>query len=195
MRSTPEDYQSQLSDLLPPGPAWSREPDSILLQFLRGLAEELSRVHNRALDVIEEVDPRTTLEMLPDWERVFGLPEPCVDPPTTLAGRRAALHEKMIRQGGQSRAFYIALAAGHGFPITITEFHPFVAGSEAGEPALGEEWWFTWQVNAPETTITSVFQVGYSTVGDPLRSWGNVLLECLLTRLKPAHTVVLFSYG
>lgn len=195
MHSTDKDYQSQLIDLLPPGPAWNRDPQSSLGLMLLGFAKELSRVHNRALVLIEESDPRTTLELLADWERVAGLPEPCLVTPDTLEERRAALVEKIIRIGGQSRQFYINLALRIGFVITIKEFFPFVAGSEAGDPACSEEWKFLWEVQGPETSFTSVFQVGQSAVGDPLRDWGNDLLECVMTRAKPAHTIVQFSYG
>jgi uncharacterized protein YmfQ (DUF2313 family) len=31
-------------------------------------------------------------------------------------------------------------------------------------------------------------------VSDPLAAWGNTLLECVMRRLKPAHTTLLFSY-
>lgn len=40
-----------------------------------------------------------------------------------------------------------------------------------------------------------LFSAGRSAAGDPLAAWGNVPLECVLTRAKPAHTTVLFAYG
>ena len=55
-------------------------------------------------------------------------------------------------------------------------------------------WQFVWQVNAPEASIVE-FDAGRSSAGEPLRSWGNELLECVINRLKPAHTYVLFAYG
>ena len=33
-----------------------------------------------------------------------------------------------------------------------------------------------------------------SVAGEPLRSWGNNLLECTMERIKPAHTVLIFAY-
>ena len=59
------DYERQLLALRPPGPAWANDDP-----LLSGLAVGLARVHNRALDLIEEGDPRTTYEMLPAWEFV-----------------------------------------------------------------------------------------------------------------------------
>ena len=42
--------------------------------------------------LIDESDPRSTLEMLNDWERAFGLPDSCTDAADTLAERQNALH-------------------------------------------------------------------------------------------------------
>ena len=189
-----ENYQQQFLDLLPPGPAWNRELDGVLAKMFHGLAEVLARVHNRALELIIEVDPRTTNQLLAAYERVAGLPESCVETPTTLEGRRTALTEKLTRRGRQDRQYLIDAAAGIGFAITITEFQPYTAGLPVGLPIYGQAWQWAWQVNAPDESITFIFRAG-STAGSPLRDWGNEPLECLMNRLKPAHTHAIFEYG
>lgn len=189
------EYLSQLQALLPQGPAWPRDEDATLTQLLAALAEEFARVDLRAENLLDEADPRTTAEMLWDWERVAGLPDPCVIAAQTTQERRAALVAKLTNIGGQSRQYFIDLAAALGYTITITEFHPFrVDESAAGDALHGDDWAFAWRVNAPATTIRE-FRVSESTVGDPLRIWGNELLECALSRLKPAHTHALFGYS
>lgn len=169
------EYLSQLQALLPAGAAWSREPDAVLTQVLAALAEELARVDARADDLLDEADPRTTYELLGDWEGVAGLPDICTGIQTTLAARRAALVGKVTFTGGASRQFFIDIAEGLGYTVTITE------------PAL-----HTWQVNGELNTITT-FKVN-SGVNEALRSWGNALLECELAKRKPAHTVLQFAY-
>lgn len=78
-------YFSALLDLLPQGLAWTREPDSTLGKTCRGLAEYWGFVDSRAADLLEiESDPRTTIELLPDWERAWGLPDPCFPPGTKI---------------------------------------------------------------------------------------------------------------
>lgn len=193
IRTTPEDYGDHLTKLLPQGEAWSREPDSVLGRVLRALGGAFARVHNRGLDLIEEADPRTALELLVDWERTCGLPDDCGGPPETLAQRRAAVVSRLTSRGGQSRAYYIAVAADLGFDITITEFEPFRAGDPCEVPVCDEDWIFVWQVNAPEETIVE-FAAG-SGAGEPLRAWGNQTLECEIGWRKPAHTSLIFSYG
>lgn len=193
MQATTEDYQQQLSELTPPGPVWNRTDGSVFMKLLLAMADELARVHNRALDLIEEADPRTTFELLPDWERAFGLPEACGVLPDTLEERRNALVEKITRRGGQSPQYYIDVAALLGFTVTITEFDHFTVGSQVNDPIYDEEWNFVWQVNGPSETVRAF--VVNSGVSEPLADWGNDLLECVITRLKPAHTYVQFAYG
>ena len=189
------DYLSQLQALLPQGPAWPREPAALLTRLLDAFAEEFSRVDARADQLIEESDPRTTYELLADWERVAGLPGTCAllaGVNLTVEQRRAALVAKLTERGGQSRAYFIALAARLGFTVTITEFRPYCVNSVVNDPVCSEEWSFVWQVNSSlNTIITSTVRMA---VNDPLRKWGNELLECALSQDKPAHTTVLFAY-
>lgn len=187
-------YARQLKALMPPGPAWQGERETAIARLLLAVADELARVDGRAEALVREWDPRTALETLPDWERVLGLPNPCVTEAQTVEARRAAVTAKLTKLGGQSRQFFIELAAALGYAITITEFRPFRAEqSAAGDSLTNGDWVHAWQVNAPETTTDS-FLAGRSVAGEPLRSWGNEELECVITARKPAHTHVLFAY-
>lgn len=188
-------YLAQIKALLPPGRAWPRDPDSVLSKLLHALAGVFARTHRRALDLIEEADPRTTNELLTDWERVAGLPDKCAPAGATTQERRDALVARLTARGGQSRQFFIDLAAQLGYVITITEFTPFRAGQSSASDSLTNGYWpYAWQVNAPETTIRE-FRAGQAAAGEPLRRWGNELLECVIGRAKPAHTILIFAYG
>ncbi|MEJ1411083.1 MAG: putative phage tail protein [Candidatus Sedimenticola sp. (ex Thyasira tokunagai)] len=193
MGMTAEHYLTQLQALLPQGLAWSREPDTNMSRLLAAMAEELARVDGRIDDLFKEADPRTAYELLSDWERVAGLPDSCTTAVDTTAERRAVLHAKLTNIGGQSRQFFIDLAASLGYAITISEYQPFVAGSHAGDVVSSDTWHHAWQINAPETTITQLTAGGGA--GEPLRDWGNEILECAIRRLAPAHTTPLFAYG
>lgn len=185
-------YIAQLQALLPPGIAWPVEQGA-LADTLGALAEEMARVDGRASDLREEADPRTTVELLADWERAFGLPDPCTELPDTYAERIAALVEKVGRVGGQSPAYFIGVAARLGYTVTITEFDPFTVDDRVDDRLYGEAWQFAWQVNAPAETV-SYFTVD-SYVTERLAEWGNVRLECAIDRIKPAHTTVIYAYG
>lgn len=195
MGMTRDDYLSQLQALLPQGPAWPREPAALLTRLLDAFADEFARVDARADQLIDEADPRTTYELLADWERVAGLPGTCAllaGINLTIEQRRSALVTKLTGRGGQSRAYFIALAARLGFTVTITEFHEYSVIDDVEAALNGEDWNFAWQINVPLHTVIDM--TVESNVATPLAIWGNALLECALSKDKPAHTVALFAY-
>lgn len=195
MGLTSTDYLAQLQALLPPGPAWSKDADAPLTRLLTGLSQELARVDGRALQLVEEADPRTVAELFADWERVAGLPDACAvafGGDQTVAQRRAALVGRLATLGGQSAAYYVGLAAALGYAITVTEFKLHTVQCTVNAPLYNGKWAFAWQVNAALNTVRK-FDTN-SLVNEPLGVWGNALLECVIKRLAPAHTIVLFSY-
>lgn len=192
--STLTDYLQQIKQLLPRGPLWSGlVEDDTFQAYLEGEVEEKRRIHNRAFNLINETDPRTTYELLPEWEQFAGLPDNCLGELGTLEQRQQSLHTKLTTIGGQSRQYYIDLAATLGYSITITEFDQFSVNDTVDESINGQDWEFAWQVNAPDETVTYL-RVS-SDVDTALADWGNERLECAISRLKPAHTTVLFAYG
>ena len=196
MSHSVSEYAELLKKLLPPGSAFPRDPGTNLEKVLLGCAEEFARVEARGEFLAIDVVPASTVELLPDWERVAGLPDKCSgELEQTIQGRRNALVAKLSSTGGQSVGYFIEVARQLGYVIEIKEFRPFRAGlSAAGDALTNGDWVYTWKIDAPETTIIE-FRAGISAAGEPLRSWGNSALECKLNQLKPAHTVALFGYG
>jgi uncharacterized protein YmfQ (DUF2313 family) len=190
---TLEEYAQTLRKLLPRGPAWRPEVGTRLAALLLGLAEELVRIDGRARALIEESDPRTTFEMLGEYERVYGLPDPCAGESQSTAQRRASLLQKITSLGGQTAAYYIGVAAVLGFEITITEFHSHTVIDDVTHPLYGIDWNYAWQVNAPLETI--IYWTVDGSVDDPLSTFGNDQLECVLSDLKPAHTTIIHAYS
>lgn len=193
MALTTDDYLQQLQALLPQGPAWSREADAVLTKLLTAFAEEFAKVDARIDALVNEADPRTTNELLADWERVAGLPDLCTGIPPTIALRRELLVSKLTNLGGQSKAFFIALAAKLGYTIAIDEFKRFRVTSRVNDVLNDSDWAYVWRVNAAQDTVRKFTVSGR--VNEPLASWGNTALECVITRLKPAHTHVQFAYS
>jgi uncharacterized protein YmfQ (DUF2313 family) len=239
IRRNCDDYAEALADLLPVGPAWPREYDSTLMALVHGEScIWADPVDARAADLLEiESDPRTTIELLPEWEYNFGLPDPCYTAPQTIDERHLALLMRMTMLGAQSRAFFIATAAQIGYTITITEYRTFVVGldhvgdarvygdlppdpmrNEWGVPIMNargdapvadgalSEWpyyglgpdtnRFYWTVHVDQAKLTW-FRCASGQCGvDPhLRIGIADDLECLLNRLKPAHTEIIFDYS
>jgi uncharacterized protein YmfQ (DUF2313 family) len=129
LRRSGSDYTQAFLALLPQGQAWPRHFDSLLVKVCKGLCEFWGFVDSRAADLLErESDPRQTIELLPDWERNFGLPDPCYTAPQSIDERHLALMMRMTMVGAQSREFFIGVAAQIGYTITITEYRTFVVG-------------------------------------------------------------------
>lgn len=178
-------YARQLKQLLPPGKLWNLEPDSGLSKFLLGISEELARVDSRGLALIEESDPRTATETLDDWERMLGLPdEDVLAVPSTTETRRQAIIAKLLKTGGQSRAYYIGLAAACGYTVSIYDGYGAelfrVSRQRVGSRLLGPTWAHAWKVTVQPPTGPAL---------------SHAELERILRRVAPAHTVVLFEYA
>lgn len=177
-----EDYCTVTRQLSPEGFAWQIKPGGVMAKLLCALGYEASRIERRVSELLEEVDPRTTEELLPDWERNAGLPGKCnTNPPSTLEGRREALHAKLTERVSDSPSFFLALADGLGYPnAEIRREHaPFQCGiSACGDALQGHHghWTYAWTLIANDTTEND----------DTLR--------CLVLDYAQLHTVVLFEF-
>lgn len=214
IRRSGDDYAEALTKLLPTGQAWPRDSKSVIMRVVRGLAQVFGFVDGRAADLLErESDPRTTLEMLEDWERNWGLPDPCFTGiPQTIADRRRVLVFKMTLLGAQSRAFFIQVCAWLGYTAHIREWAPFMFGvSEFGDTRTtrltDDPTHYRWEIGAPEMRFywtvkvdqmrLTWFRFGESQAGvDHWLEIGiGIEIDCLLNRWKPAHTQIVFDYS
>jgi uncharacterized protein YmfQ (DUF2313 family) len=203
------EYAGALRDLLPDGPAWPRLSSSYLQKWCAGNGLIWGDVDASAAQLLTvDSDPRATIAMLPDWERNFGLPDPCLAlPPQTIGARQAALVNKMTIEGGQSIAFFTSVAASLGYAITITEYSPFQCGISQCGDTRNQAGVYRWQIGPPTIryywTVNvglaglSWFRCGEGQCGvDPSLTIGaDTGLECRLKQWAPAHTQVLFNYS
>lgn len=188
----PRRHANLLKSLLPPvsydpyGPAISAQLDADGAALDDALAA--------GLRVLAAITPDGDTELLPDWERVYGLPDACLaDIDSSVTSRVAAVIDKIRRGGGLSRQFFIDLAAALGYTISITEFSPHTVVSPVTYPLYDTDSQYYWQVNLATDTPPRPITV-LDSVTTPLVVYQTGLLECLLQKLKPAHTELLFAY-
>ncbi len=93
---TAEHYAEQLQALLPHGPAWDPERVPEVRQVMTGLSHEFARIDGRAFDLLNEMDPATVSELVPDWERVMNLPDPCLGLKPLFADRRLSVRQRLV---------------------------------------------------------------------------------------------------
>ena len=180
--------------LLPRGRVWPRALDSVLARSLLPLMGTYERLIARDNNLVADAFPGTAYELLPEWEKSLGLPSQCAGLADTIQGRQAAVVARLTATGGQSRAYFISVAATLGYTITIAEYRPSRLGSmRMGDRMQNADWAHVWAIRAPATTVTD-FRMGRSALGERFRVWGNTALECELAAIKPAHTILLFQY-
>lgn len=155
--------------------------------------KHLDEVQSRAEDLLNEMFPDQSFELLTDWERVCGLIPGAED---TLQLRRDRVIRKLRERGGLSREYFIALAADLGYTVTIEELQPFTCGiNRCGDRLFVEEIRFVWRVAVSGQSVY-YFRTGQSSAGERLVWWNAVQeLEDLFNDLKPAHTFIIFDYS
>jgi uncharacterized protein YmfQ (DUF2313 family) len=112
----------------------------------------------------------------------------------SLAERRARVVSRLTDRPGQSRAFFIGLAASLGVTATITEFSETSCEAPCEEPVHGPEWRHAWRMNLPPLAGGAEFTC-QDTCETPLAQWAPSDIECRVRRFAPAQTVLLFGYG
>ncbi|SBV97961.1 conserved hypothetical protein [uncultured delta proteobacterium] len=191
-----QEYFEELVELQPPGAALPRDLDAVWPRLLMGVADGHAAVERRGNDLLREADPRSTFELLPDFEREYGLPDACSPAAVTLQERRDAVVAKMRDEGRHDLAYWYELAAALGYEIEIDEPRPFIAGVSCCGDCLngGHEVRFEWDVTVKGPRVT-LFRCGESTPPDSL---GDIAyaedLECRIRAAAHSHTRIFFDY-
>lgn len=191
-----EDYTLQLKQLHPRGKLWDSllRDDSIYSKLLKGIATEFSRIGDHAADLIDEADPRSTVELLSDWEQAVAIPGDCGYLSATIAARQQILTSKVVEQASDNNQELIDIAELLGFaPATITEYESHSVDLTVDAPIYSEDWRFAIKLSAKEKPVIA-FTV-QSTVDESLgEELPRTQLECAINKMAPAHCVVIFEY-
>jgi uncharacterized protein YmfQ (DUF2313 family) len=181
------DYETLMHQLLPRGPAWS-DADPLLL----GLAPELARLHSRSDDLMMEVNPATTTELIDRYEALCGLPDECIpEGVQTLPQRQRRLDAKINVAGGINLAFYRETLDRLGYEnISIRQYQD---ESETPNPEWGDLWRFYWEVTIPLDSTVEWMNCS-NACNSAIRMWGDTVAECVLDKLKPSHTILNYVY-
>lgn len=196
MSRSAEDAHQELMALLPPGWIMPRPGDGSLLgAILAAPARMFAEIEAVAEEMIEQIDPRTATHTLDDFERVLG-PDPCGRDTAgmSVAQRQLLAHQRWTARGGQSIAYFVAVAARRGVAITVYEPRVSRAGKfRAGRRLVNHPEQFTWVVRLRLGAWRN-FRAGRNTSGQRLYSFDLSDIECDIRRLAPEHTQVVFHY-
>ncbi|MBF8179668.1 YmfQ family protein [Herminiimonas contaminans] len=191
-----EDYASVYQQLQPTGLAWPTSKKSLWRKLYNAFGRMAVSVHATLLLLTRELDPRSTSQLLNEWEKFAGLPDECVIEQGTESERRAAVHSKITATGGASAEYFISVANALGYAgATVTEFPVARFGRARFGTARFHDrrWRNVWQLNlhAPgpvPARFLDRFGVRFYQSASPV-------LECRIRKLKPSHTQAFFHYG
>ena len=209
-----------LLHLMPSGAALNKADGSWLFRYAEALVGAWEWVSGRDADLLDiESFPGSAVELLPDWERVTGLPDPCLPTPADLSIRDRQLRvvAKLARRGGQSPRYLIALAKRAGYAVTIEEFRPLMCGVGRIGYGAGPTLWADGEPDPPPNVATGTlvpssrhviritvvglalrwFRVGHGAsrvgVNPHLTIEAADGVACILRRHAPAHVEIVFA--
>lgn len=211
------DYFNMLKSLLPPGEAFdarSRGRDggtlpvelpgyfgpvgggSPLRQILTAWADEFARLDARVQDLIAESDPRNAAELLSDYERALGLPNPCqYENRSTVAQRREAVVAMFRERGGVTleRLKKIAESVGADVEIFEEDHDAHFGIAEMGVDLFATENFSSVVIReAGQIVIDARFSTTH--FSERYKEFGNLILECLMPQYIRADRAIRFEY-
>ena len=165
-----EAYREQLHRLLPSGRAWRQDRESVLTDLLDGIAQQLSDIDLSGAAMLNEVRPSTTLSLLPDWERVAGLPDDCSNLGSTVTIRKASLITKLVSQPTLNIENFREIGRTYGVTLTITELDQVRADASTTLDTTNGKWRFVWWIEIPATSDIERFK--------HVKSRQHTIIEC-----------------
>jgi len=124
-----------------------------------------------------------TVELLPEHEKDFGLPDDGDEISSIISERQEELESSLLKLGQQFQQYYIDIASALGYTITIEEFSPFWAGIQTAIDRIGDQnnifWWLVW-IDLDNVTYSS--QVNITKLMNKIRDTG------------PGHTHLIFEF-
>lgn len=117
---------------LPTGMAWDafRTPGKVAYRLLTAFAKSFDDMSAALCRMILELNPYSTEQMLPEWERSVSLPDPCLPKAVTLDERRFWVVWRLTKRRWTTAQDWQDLASLFGLEIAITP------GSYVQRPAL-----------------------------------------------------------
>lgn len=193
---------------LPLGPAWRafRVAGKRANRMLKGLSGAYEAAWRFLSDLMDELDPYTSNNLLPEWETAVGLPDACLWQATSIADRRAQIIYRLSKRRWNSAQDWHDLAALFGLKIAITPGwyvqrpqlfeYRFPMGFDL-YPKLGrfrvyvdiiEQDFAGFEYGATGTNAGVGFPIPFGETDQNVTAF-----MCLINRIRPANVVVIWN--
>ena len=187
-------YREQIHALLPAGRAWPEEADTTLDALVRAMAAQVAEVDRSASNLLADILPSTTFNLLPDWERVAGLPDICSVLGSSITIRRASLLENLVTKPTLHVTEFERIGRTFGTIITVEELDQARADAIAGLDTTNGKWRFVWWIGIPLSADLRYLRMT-SRVNERFATFDrNTEMECRLENAAPAHTHLVVGY-
>jgi len=119
---TTDEWIGFLNHFLPNGEAFVAKyvEGTNLRAYQKAKSQEFKRFGDFIADLISEVLPSTSINLLGEWESYLGIPDNCIPLATTLQERRDNVILKLTSLAYQTEQHLIDLADAYGFTITFS---------------------------------------------------------------------------
>lgn len=198
-------YTQALASIMPKGFAWPRDPDSVQMRIVSGLAASFAEFDAATAEIVAQWQPATTVARLAEWEQATGLPDPCLGPDQTVEKRKAALLNRLrgpqlVYENSSPAApnVIVGLFAAAGYVAEVRYNTPARVGRARVGDRLG-------QLNGKlyitiQSSISGSIQfarVGIARVGDRLSTVDQAAaeIECYVRRIVPARFQPIITFN
>lgn len=194
--STANGLYDSITALLPTGYAWPRDPDSVLMRVMHGIAQSHADLVEFTQATVRQWQPHTSTLRLGEWEKACGLPDLCFGAVQEESLRRAMLLRKLrgpvLHFDNSSPGSPDALervCEELGYDVTVRYNLPARVGRDRVGRRLGA---LDGQLYFTATVGVLPARVGVSRVGDRLASFTQdpAPLACYLRHVVPARFVI-----
>lgn len=193
---TQEEHARILANHMPSGYAWDNKhlPDSTLGKFILALSVEFYELEVLLGNFTVEMDVNQTSQLLPEWEKSVGIPDPCFGRAEDLTERRRDVLYKLNNYlGVQTLQDFLRILDIFGVAGTIAN------GNASGVfPLKFPIRFFGSKEEATHTIIVDfnqkreVFELPYPL---PFTSSVNDVIICVLRSLRPANVQIIFTFS
>lgn len=186
-------YGQALQHLLPTGYAWPRDPDSVLMRLMGGLAAAFGDLEALTEAATVAWRPQATRTRLHEWESATGLPDACFGSIQTVDARRGRLLSRLRGPSGffpdsspASLRSIENMTANLGYPSVARYNTPFRCGRDRVGHRLGR---LDGKLYVTLQASSTLFRVSRSRAGDRLidRPASAISLACYLQKYVPAR--------
>lgn len=158
---------------------FTNEQDSVMVQTIAPFMLSHERLYHRAEELFVDIFPKSTEELLPEWENSLGLPDACLGPNPSIAARQTSVVARLAGRGGQNIPYFTSLAVNLGYTNAyIQEFGPFLADIH------GADQWAIMDNFYPYAWMLIAQSIPYA----------DAVIVCELQNLRPANTELYFYF-